>query len=145
MLFTMVLSIFVSSGNFDSFHVLFFSLITQKNLFCLLSLTFFYIFLTFFLSIYNYGKKKWRRKRVGGEYIGNIKTIKKFKNEKPIFKQIIISQDRMDMFEKNRKKPEKNRNQNKNQNRNQRKILKYSLLDWLVNYIHNPIKNCKNF
>ena len=92
----------------------------------------------------NYKYKLEKRGKIK-EYIGNIKTIKKFKNEKPIFKQIIISQDRMDMFEKNRKKPEKNRNQNKNQNRNQRKILKYSLLDWLVNYIHNPIKNCKNF
>lgn len=79
------------------------------------------------------------------EYIGNIKTIKKFKNESSIFKKIIISQDRMDMFEKNRKKAEKDRNQNKNQNRNQRKIVKYSLLDWLVNYILNPIKNCKKF
>ena len=27
------------------------------------------------------------------EYIGNIKTIKKFKNEKPIFKQIISRQN----------------------------------------------------
>ena len=64
------------------------------------------------------------------ECVEEIKKIKKFKNEKPVFKRIIISENEMEKFEGEKFKKEI-------------EIRKNSLFDCLINYIPKPIKNCK--